>query len=381
MKKITILFAFIFLLCFLGIFAFGISIINAQDLTPEQLKTLKLIRPEAVEEVTQWILKFNQAEQALESWKNNELAQAKDFVRDAQNLAAVFAQAPEDSEQKRASREALEATQEALRDAELTRGALNNFKEATGSALFILAKYSSFGGGLYGLNPESLEESPGSLRALQDQTNQIRNAQYKVTEAQIEVGNARFAADEARKRARDIYGIANTAGNYQMTGPLRDEVSQNTKVVEEAAREVRGAASDNRIGEAQAGGRVLPGVEEALGLGAEASPPKEAQTPAQYVRNLFIFGLSAVGILALVAMVVGGIVYLTSAGNPGRISKAKSIIGGALAGLALLLCSYIILRLINPDLVRLRMPELAPASQPSQPYQISPGTPGLPGGI
>lgn len=84
----------------------------------------------------------------------------------------------------------------------------------------------------------------------------------------------------------------------------------------------------------------------------------KAKTPGQYVRALFLLGLTVIGLLALVAMVVGGIVYLTSAGSPERIKKAKSIIGGALAGLALLLCSYIILKLINPDLVQLKMPKL-----------------------
>jgi len=82
-----------------------------------------------------------------------------------------------------------------------------------------------------------------------------------------------------------------------------------------------------------------------------------------YIRYLYLFGLGAVGILALGSLVVGGFLYMLS---DTVISKdnAKAYINNALIGLALGLAAYLILFTINPDLISLRPPTL-PAIIPS----------------
>ncbi|MEK7482174.1 MAG: hypothetical protein AAB620_00035 [Patescibacteria group bacterium] len=70
------------------------------------------------------------------------------------------------------------------------------------------------------------------------------------------------------------------------------------------------------------------------------------------------------GIAAFIIIVVGGFRYLTSIGNPGIMSDARSQIFSALLGLTLLLGTYLILNTINPELVALKEPELAGIEAP-----------------
>ena len=69
---------------------------------------------------------------------------------------------------------------------------------------------------------------------------------------------------------------------------------------------------------------------------------------------VFIVGIS--GLAAFVMIIWGGVEYMTSAGNPTRTSEAKDKIQKALLGLLLILASYLILQVINPELTILREP-------------------------
>ena len=80
---------------------------------------------------------------------------------------------------------------------------------------------------------------------------------------------------------------------------------------------------------------------------------------AGYVNRLYIYALGLVGLTALGAIIFGGILYTTSAGNPSLQGDAKKRINSALIGLGILLTSYLILYTINPDLVNLRNPSIA----------------------
>ncbi len=72
----------------------------------------------------------------------------------------------------------------------------------------------------------------------------------------------------------------------------------------------------------------------------------------QAIYNLFV-GIS--GILAVIMMMYGGFQWLIAGGNPTKISGAKATILSAMAGLSLLLASYAILNLINPNLTNLSL--------------------------
>jgi len=111
------------------------------------------------------------------------------------------------------------------------------------------------------------------------------------------------------------------------------------------------------------------------------APAPSSSLPG-YINYLFIFGLSLIAFLALAQMMIGGLTYILAAGNVAKVEDAKDTIKQALLGLGLLLVSYLLLRTINPDLVNLRNPNLAPTqfqgavpTGPNEPPQ--PGRPSV----
>jgi len=72
---------------------------------------------------------------------------------------------------------------------------------------------------------------------------------------------------------------------------------------------------------------------------------------AIYIYAIYNYMLAIGGVLAVVTIMIGGVIWLMSAGNASRISTAKSWITGSLTGLLILLTSYILLYQINPNLV------------------------------
>ena len=82
--------------------------------------------------------------------------------------------------------------------------------------------------------------------------------------------------------------------------------------------------------------------------GAEA--PTEGTELPGYIKYIFNFSVMIGGILAFAVLLYGGIRWMTSVGNPAAISDAKSWMLGGIMGLFLLLCTYLILITINPQL-------------------------------
>ncbi len=85
------------------------------------------------------------------------------------------------------------------------------------------------------------------------------------------------------------------------------------------------------------------------------------------IARLYVFGLSLVGISALIMFVFGGVEYMTAGDNQGRVNQARSFMGNAIFGLVLALISFLILFTINPDLVTKGFPTpkaISPSQQP-----------------
>jgi len=94
-----------------------------------------------------------------------------------------------------------------------------------------------------------------------------------------------------------------------------------------------------------------------------------------YVSAVYKFGIWAVGIVAMFMIIWGGYTYITSAGNNSQMETAKRIITDAIVGLILALVSYLLLYIINPDLVKMK--KLAPvAGVPAPAVPQPPGTQG-----
>ena len=74
----------------------------------------------------------------------------------------------------------------------------------------------------------------------------------------------------------------------------------------------------------------------------------------EYAGALYRFGVGAIGICAMLMIIIGGYMYVASAGNNASMEKAKGVITDAILGLLLALSSYLILYVINPDLVKIK---------------------------
>ena len=77
---------------------------------------------------------------------------------------------------------------------------------------------------------------------------------------------------------------------------------------------------------------------------------------SMYLVGLYDFLLSIVGIAAVLMLIIGGMRYITAAGNQASISDAKDIITSTLAGLLLAILSWVIVAEINPDVLYIKKP-------------------------
>lgn len=92
------------------------------------------------------------------------------------------------------------------------------------------------------------------------------------------------------------------------------------------------------------------------------SIPGQASTQSDlpsYVKSIINAGLILIVLSAVFMVTVGGFLYLTSAGNTSKAGQAKDIITDSLIGLGLAMLAYLILYVINPDLVNLRLSQLS----------------------
>ncbi|MDH4330432.1 MAG: pilin [Candidatus Moranbacteria bacterium] len=90
---------------------------------------------------------------------------------------------------------------------------------------------------------------------------------------------------------------------------------------------------------------------------------EEQKTFPNYVKALYGFIIWTSGISAMFMITIGGFLYATAAGNSSRVEKAKGIIGDALLGLVAILTAWLILNVINPDLVNIDLSVPATSSE------------------
>ncbi|MFH0780088.1 MAG: M15 family metallopeptidase [Parcubacteria group bacterium] len=88
----------------------------------------------------------------------------------------------------------------------------------------------------------------------------------------------------------------------------------------------------------------------------EIKPGETINIPwiADYIIALYKYAIIIASVLAVVAIMIGGVLYLTAGGLPSNIERAKGIIIGSITGLIILICSHLILTMINPELVNLK---------------------------
>ncbi len=84
---------------------------------------------------------------------------------------------------------------------------------------------------------------------------------------------------------------------------------------------------------------------------AAISLPTFSGTFGDFIRQLYNFAIAMVGIAVFIQFLRAGFTYLYAAGNAGKTTDAKDMMQNAVLGAILLLSAYLILNVINPDLV------------------------------
>jgi hypothetical protein len=87
-------------------------------------------------------------------------------------------------------------------------------------------------------------------------------------------------------------------------------------------------------------------------------------TAAEFVVYLFNLGIAVGTFIAAIVLIMAGIDYVSSRGEPAKIGSAKSKIKNAFLGLVVLLSSFMILNIINPELTNIKINELKNEEQP-----------------
>lgn len=92
-----------------------------------------------------------------------------------------------------------------------------------------------------------------------------------------------------------------------------------------------------------------------------------------YLSALYKIALIVVTLSAVLMLSIGGFMYLTSAGNTASIGNAKGIIYDSLIGLVIALAAWLVLYIINPDLVKINLTNLPGVTYTSAPPATPPG--------
>jgi len=89
--------------------------------------------------------------------------------------------------------------------------------------------------------------------------------------------------------------------------------------------------------------------------GIEITATSTIETYAVY---LFSLAMIIGAILAFAVLIYGGFRYVTSAGNPLAMADARKWIWDAILGLILLLCAWLIIGIINKEILKPKVPEI-----------------------
>lgn len=84
---------------------------------------------------------------------------------------------------------------------------------------------------------------------------------------------------------------------------------------------------------------------------AQCNLPKDEESPGggdlfTTIQGIINWVLAALGIVAVIMMIIGGVTYMTSQGDPGKTKKAKDTILYGIIGLIVALLAYAIVNFV-----------------------------------
>lgn len=75
--------------------------------------------------------------------------------------------------------------------------------------------------------------------------------------------------------------------------------------------------------------------------------------PIQFIGEFYTIGLGIIGGVALLFIIFGGYIVLTSRGNPQQLNSGKSYIFYAIFGLLLAIFGYLFIEVVLVDILRI----------------------------
>lgn len=96
-------------------------------------------------------------------------------------------------------------------------------------------------------------------------------------------------------------------------------------------------------------------AQEGLSAIGQAYPPGARTTDANIqniAKKIIDWALYLAAIIAVIFIIIGGFLYITSAGDPGRATKGRNTLVNALIGLAIVVLSYLIVQVVYNFLTR-----------------------------
>ena len=79
-----------------------------------------------------------------------------------------------------------------------------------------------------------------------------------------------------------------------------------------------------------------------IGIGKLSGTGLSDRTPKEIIGNVIRFVAGLVAVLSVLMIIVGGVMYIASAGDSGRADKAKDIVIAAIIGLVIAILAYAI---------------------------------------
>ncbi len=107
----------------------------------------------------------------------------------------------------------------------------------------------------------------------------------------------------------------------------------------------------------------IPGLNKLATITCTTGEECEIPWIGQYISGIYNYALAIVGIVAAIVLMAGGLLWLISGGDASKITRAKELIIGSISGLIILVASYSLLLIVNPDLVNLKSISITPLNR------------------
>ncbi len=95
------------------------------------------------------------------------------------------------------------------------------------------------------------------------------------------------------------------------------------------------------------------GADVSAGNYDQATGKMSSDLLGRYIKSFYNYGLTIAAILATLVLMGGGVIWMISGGDSGKVGQAKELITGSIVGMLILICAWVILNTINPNLVNL----------------------------